>query len=397
MLDLEVFEIAFNNLKQQKLRSYLTLLGIVIGIAAIVALISLGQGLSDAVSGELEMLGMNTIYIEPGSEESMMTTMVARTIKERDLEIVEKIPGVKEVVPFYEGAGIMKRKDEAVGVLLLGIRPEQTDVLEEIGYMDIVKGRSIKPNDRYVAIIYDSFAENAFSDEMHIKERVEIHGKNFKIIGISKAPVIMMGISNMVIMTDEVVKELAGEESLVEVAVETVSRDDVSEVAERIEYELEREHGTKDFYLMTSENIVGAAGIILGLIQLILIGIASISLLVGGIGIMNTMLMSVIERTREIGVMKAIGAPTKTVLAIFLIEAGYIGMIGGIIGIIFGFSISLLISVAAAYSGFTLRIFIGPELAIGALAFSMIVGMVSGIIPARRAAKLEPTEALRYE
>jgi len=258
----------------------------------------------------------------------------------------------------------------------------------------------LESNDKYGIIVSDSFAKEAFDEPIALKERIEINGQGFKIIGITKQSDVAFsgfGVSNMVWMNKETVKSFFDENTPTEMIVKVVSQDKVNDVINKIEQKLKRAHGEEDFQVMSTENIIQQAGNVLLLVQIVLIGLAAISLLVGGIGIMNTMLMAVMERTREIGVMKAIGATNNRVLSIFLAESALIGLVGGIIGIILGYLISLAVSIISEFAGVPLPTQVSPLAITLAIVFSMGVGIVSGIIPARRAAMLDPVEALRYE
>ncbi len=398
MVYLETFSVAFRNICNQKLRSYLTLFGIVIGIAAIVSLIGIVQGLQGFITGELQALGMNSIFVEPGSEMGM-TTAIGRTLEENDLDIIRRIPGVKDATGLWETSVTMKYKDQEAEVLLIGMEPDKAFMLEDMGYIDIIEGREFKSTDKYVIGLYSDFAEETFDSPIQIRESVEINGKKFRVIAISKPNSFAssFGMSNMVLVTKGAVKELFEAEEPVELIATIEDGADIKAVQEEIDKELEKAHGTKDFYTMTSENLLAGADAILGLVGLVVFVIAGISLIVGGIGIMNTMLMAVMERTREIGIMKAIGASSNLVLFLFLIEAGLIGLVGGAIGIIIGSGIGALASFAASLAGFPFNALPSLELIAGALIFSLVIGMVSGWIPARRAANMDPVEALRFE
>jgi putative ABC transport system permease protein len=398
MIDLETFSVALKNIRNQKLRSYLTLLGIVIGIAAIVSLIGIVQGMQGFITGELQSLGLNSIFVEPGSEMGL-STAIARTLTQDDLDLIKTIPGVKDATGFWETSAILDFKGQEAEVILFGMEPDKMFLLEDMGYVEIIEGRRFTKTDRFSIGLYEDFAKDTFDTEIKIRETVEVNNKKFRVIAISKPNAFLSGFggSNMVLVTDTVVKEFFGEKDPVELVVLVDEGADIKEVQKEIDDKLEKKHGAKDFYTMTSENLLEGADVILGLVGLVVLAIAAISLVVGGIGIMNTMLMAVMERTREIGVMKAIGATNNTILSLFLIESGLIGLIGGLIGIVLGILIAALASFVAALSGFPFNAFPSLELIGGALFFSLIVGMISGWIPAQRAAKMDPVEALRFE
>jgi len=395
---LETFSVAFNNIRNQKLRSYLTLLGIVIGIAAIVSLIGIVQGLQNFIGSELQSLGMNSIFVGPGSEMGM-TTAVSRSLKADDLDVIRGVPGVKDATGFWETSATMKFKDQEAEVLLVGMEPDKMFMLEDMGYVEITEGREFTNTDMFSVGLYSDFAEETFDDPIQLRQTVELNGKKFRVIAISKPNTFAssFGASNMVLVTKDVVQKNFDEEDSVKLIVTVNNTSEITDVQEEIEKRLEKKHGSKDFYTMTSENLLSGADAILGLVGLVVFVIAGISLLVGGIGIMNTMLMTVMERTREIGIMKAIGASSNLVLSLFLFEAGLIGLIGGILGVVIGALIGLLASVAASYAGFPFSALPSMELIGGALIFSLVVGMISGWIPANRAAKMDPVEALRFE
>ncbi|MFH1588623.1 MAG: ABC transporter permease [Candidatus Diapherotrites archaeon] len=393
---IESVQSAFQSVLSQGLRSILTIIGVVIGIATIVALISLGNGLNQTITDQFEMMGMNTIMVEPGSAENMITTGFTR-LQEGDTKIIESIPGVEKVIAFYEGSAIIKFKNQETSVMVLGIDPQKSDYMEEIGYINLEQGRNLRPGDKYSMIIYKSFAENEFEDEIYLRQGLEVHGKKFRVIGISKEMTLMMGFSSIIIVPEKTAKSFLEIEDPLEIAVLAKSKELIPKISEEIEDRLEKSHGEKNFYLITMEQSLEIAQVVLGIIQLFLIAIAAISLVVGGIGIMNTMLMSVIERTNEIGLMKATGATNNQVLTQFITEAGIIGLLGGTIGIIIGLGFAFLISIIAETSGFSMPISISIELVLGAMIFALVVGIISGIIPAQRAAKLDPVDALRYE
>ena len=400
MLDLETFNVAFTNITRQRLRSYLTLLGMVIGIAAIVALFSLSTGLRLAVEEEFEVFGLDVVFVEPGSEMGF-SAAISRTIEERDIDIIKGIPGVEEAFGFYETAAIAEYRDKELSAFIIGYDPNKTEYITETGYLELYSGRLLNANDLYSVMINKSFAEDALDGkDLKLRQRIEIDEMEFKIVGIlddSDAAFGSFGINNMFWVSKNAARTLFDAEDPVELGVKVADEHLIDSVVDKIEYRLEKVHGEKDFYVMTSESMIESFNTILGLIQVVLLGLASISVIVGGIGIMNTMLMAVLERTREIGAMKAIGATNTRVLSIFLAEAALLGMVGGVIGIILGYLIALGISAVGNAIGFGLPIVPDPIVIGGGILFSMGIGTISGFVPARRASLMDPVEALRYE
>ena len=248
----------------------------------------------------------------------------------------------------------------------------------------------------------NSLAKDAFENrEIAVRSKIQLEEKTFRVVGITKESSTSFGggpnINNSIIIPAKGFRQVFPDSSPTFILVKTFSAEQAEDAKDKIEKIMERAHGEDQFFAFTSQQIQDNLESVIGFVSLVLVGIAAISLIVGGIGIMNAMFMAVIERTREIGVMKAIGATNSKILSIFLIEAGFIGLIGGIIGIIFGFGISSAISIASTAFGSPINVALTPQLIIGVLLFAMIVGMASGYYPARRAAYLDPVEALRYE
>tara|TARA_Y100000310_G_scaffold342664_1_gene446837 strand:+ start:47 stop:1243 length:1197 start_codon:yes stop_codon:yes gene_type:complete len=398
LVDLEVFTVAFTNLKRQRLRSYLTLLGMVIGIAAIVALFTLSTALSITIEEQFEIFGLDVIFVEPGQEIGF-STAVSRGIEEEDIDIIKSIPGVEEVMGFYETAAIAKYRDQELSAFIIGYDPNKGEYLEQTGYIILNRGRLLEPNDLHSVMISESFAENALGNrDLELKQKLEIDGMEFRIVGILEdADIATAGFINFFWVTKKAAQTLFDEEDPVELIVKVTDEHLVDEVSEKIEIKLEDAHGEKDFYVATSETLLESFSNVLGIVQIVLMLLASISVVVGAIGIMNTMLMAVLERTREIGAMKAIGATNNLILGIFIAEAGLLGMVGGAIGIVIGYLTATGISLVAGSLGFGLPIVVDPFVIIFGILVSMGVGIISGVIPARRAAKMDPVEALRYE
>lgn len=396
-IDGELFLNAFKNLRRQGIRTYLTTIGIVIGIAAVVALLMVGEGLNLTVQEEFEKMGSNTIMVMPGS--SFMQSTFSR-LESGDADKIKAINGVEDVFSINFVSMKVERGEDSITAIIMGVDPNVQEGMSQIGMLEVGEGRGLVSTDKYSVLIGKRFSENAFEKEIGLKQRLLIGGKNFRIIGITKEGGSSFGsmFDNAIVMPTDTLEEAYGEELYpFRIIVRTFSKDDVAEVSDRITRVLKRAHGQEDFQVMAASQIQEVAASVLGLVQLVLVGIASISLIVGGIGIMNTMLMSVMERTRDIGIMKAIGATNKRIRNMFLIEAGLIGAVGGVIGLILGFLIAVGVGIAAQYAGFALKIVPNPLIFAGAVAFAMIVGMAAGYLPAKRAAQMDPVIALGHE
>ncbi|MCK9596988.1 ABC transporter permease [Candidatus Pacearchaeota archaeon] len=402
----DYFILALGNLKHRGLRSWLTILGVFIGIAAVVALISLGQGLQNGIEKQFENLGKDKIVIQPvGMGPPGSATSESLILTSKDLEFIKNINGVDWTIGYLIKTGQAKFKDEAKVGYGIGINPEDFDLSLGLQGVKIIEGRGLKDEDKFKAVLGYNHAvdEEVWERGIKVGEKIEIEGYEFKVVGIIEK------IGNpfddgAIYVPKETLKEILNvkdEESQIIAKVEEGA--DVNYVAEEIERRLRNfrneKEGQETFSVSTSEQLLNSFQDIFGIVQAVLIGIAAISLFVGGIGIMNTMYTSVLERTKEIGVMKAVGAKNSDILYIFLFESGFLGLVGGIIGVVFGIALSKGVEyIAANFLGTNfLEASMDLTLIFGALIFSFLVGAVSGVFPAMQAARLKPVDALRHE
>jgi putative ABC transport system permease protein len=392
----ESFTNAIQALKGQKLRSALTLLGISIGIIAIVTLISVGNGVNKSVTQQFEQMGSNTLMVTPGK--GTYGTFFVKLDK-KDPEIIEKIQGIELVIPIYIKATQAEFSGEKKTAMIIGINPDDQEGLKKLGMINLIEGRELNNSDNYSIIIGKKFKENLFETNISLRHKINIEEYGFRVIGSigSTSPIFGAMYDSAIIMNKKTLEKIYPETTPSRIIVKTINNEKNEEIKEKIINELKKSHGQEDFKVMSSEKIMDTAQSVLGLIQLILIAIAAIALIVGGIGIMNTMLMTVIERTNEIGLMKAIGATKTQILTQFITEAAIIGLIGGTIGTIIGLGFAVIVSIISENAGMPLKINISIELIFGAMLFAIIVGIISGFIPAQRAANLDPVDALRYE
>jgi len=397
-IDFDVLENSVRNLRRAGTRTLLTLIGVVIGIAAIVSLLSIGQGLNVAVEKQFENLGSNTIFVIPGAS-SMGYSPVKLTAN--DISRIEAVRGVESAVPVYVSASIMEFNGQKINVQIYSADGEKAGIFENTGFFDVSEGRTLTKNDSSGIMIGDKIAKTYFDKEINLRKIVSIGGEPFTVVGIMKPQAQSIGggpnTGAAVFMSLEAFNKIASNIFPSIIFVKTSSGSDVSYAADEIEKILDKKYGKNSIKVSSSEELLDQVNVMLGLITLVVAGIGGISLIVGGIGIMNSMITAVLERTREIGLMKALGASNQRILIMFILEAGFIGMVGGIIGILLGYGLSMLISIIGTESGFALTAVITPEITLGALAFSMIIGIASGLLPAIRAANLDPVVALRYE
>ncbi|MEM5835169.1 MAG: ABC transporter permease [Candidatus Aenigmatarchaeota archaeon] len=399
----EYIKIIFINLKNRKLRSALTIIGIFIGIAAVVSLISISEGMNIAIKEQFEKMGADKIIIMPGGGEGMFFTfgLAPKPLTKEEVDKVASIQGVDIASGVLYRVAKVSFNNKVKNTYVIGISKETIDVVKTMQQYELEKGRDFSSN-RFEAIVGHDFAYEIFDREIKLGDEIRIDKYNFKVVGILKKIGTRRDDMSVIISLENAEKifNTRGEVSMI---VAKVKEDvDVDKVANDIREKLRKfrneKKGEESFQVQTSQQLLYRIQQVLGMFQILLIGIAAISLIVGGVGIMNTQYTSVLERTREIGIMKAIGASNMDIMIIFLIEAGAIGLLGGFIGCILGIGIAKIIEIYASSSGFAmLKAYISPVLIIFSLLFSFFVGAISGFAPALRAARMQPAEALRYE
>lgn len=407
----QIFSMAqysLRSLSHNKLRTMLTVLGIVIGVAAIVSLISLSQGIFSYFNDTIAKFGPNNVIIVPGSLSSQFGGAGAPTgnpssgrLYEKDVMIVKRVVGVEDITPYVYLPTNVKFKGESMRISTLGVDP---DVYFEMfpDQLELEVGRPLRETDSNSIIIGNAIANDVFPQKASINSVFYIgkQEKPFRVVGILKK----QGLEgedndNTIMMVYGSLTQLAGDaisdKEVQGIVFKVANGLNVSEVVEEVEYELASSRGvrvdSKDFEVVTSDSIMEQMNQITAILSLFLGFISSISLVVGGVVVANTMYMSVMERTREIGTLKAIGADDRAILSLFLIESGLLGIIGGLIGILIATTISLIVLLV----GF--KTVIDLPLVAGALTFSFCLGVISGLLPAKQASSLDPIEALRYE
>lgn len=397
----DYFSLALGSLRKRFLRTLLTMIGIFIGIAAVVSLISLGQGMQSAINAQFASVGTDKVLIQGASAGfGPPGQNTAGSVTEDDLNLVEDVSGVKLAAGrlFQSVNAEYSGQTKIVFGVSLPERDDRRELIAESMNLEIAEGREPKSGDSGKILVGNAYADEFFTKEVRIGSKIMINDKKFEVVGIAEKS---GRFDDMIFMNEEDLREILGEEDKFNIIVaQTDPGADTDDVSEKISKKMRRDRnqkeGFEDFTVETSQELIDSVNLILGVLQAIFIGIAAISLLVGGIGIMNTMYTAVLERTREIGIMKAVGARNGDILMLFLVESGILGLTGGGIGVLIGMGLSKLVELASRQAiGGLIQAHFPITLIIGALAFSFLVGTISGLFPAIQASKLQPVEAFR--
>ncbi len=406
---LENIKIAFQALFLNKMRSFLTMLGIIIGVGAVVAMLSIGTSAQQSIIQSVQDIGSNLIIVTPGNPEQVQDARAQfmqggpqAKLKSGDIQAIERDATlITRVAPVVYSSSIISYLNKSTRSTIYA----SSEYGRELYSMDIEKGnfytRSDVTNASNVAVIGQSIIKKLFIKVDPIGKIIRIDGINFKVIGTLEARgTDMFGNDQddfITIPVSTAQNKLYGLDSYNMILAQSISEKDIDAASEEIKSILRRHRNIRfgeknDFSVQTQTQILDIIGVITGIFTVVIAGIASISLLVGGIGIMNIMLVSVTERTREIGIRKAIGAKNRDILIQFLVESTVLSITGGILGILFAVLVSALLN---RFTVLETSVTLMP-IAI-AISFSTVIGLFFGIYPAMRAARLNPIDALRYE
>ncbi|MDT4947107.1 MAG: putative transport system permease protein [Pseudonocardiales bacterium] len=392
MSPLELVRLAFSRLRTSRVRAALTMLGVIIGVASVVALVGVGQGTTSGITSRLAGLGTNLLTVNPKTGSAGLTLA--------DVGAVAAIPNIAAVAPELQRSGTVASGTVTATTSIIGTNASYPQVRAYVVWQGtFLTDVSVADNLR-VVVLGSTVADNLKLGAESIGTDITINGLPFRIIGIlqPKGGTGAQDPDDQVMVPIGVVqKYFVGNGTIRTIGISVASVDAMTEAKTAITSALYKQHdlaatATADFTILDQAQLLATASSIAGTLALLLGGIASISLVVGGIGIMNIMLVSVRERTREIGIRKAVGARGRDILAQFLIEALTLSLLGGLIGVVLGLGISALIGQIAGW-GFAFS----PTIVAVALLFSLAVGIVFGVWPARQAARLDPISALRWE
>ena len=418
-LDIKNFtSLALASFKRNPLRTMLTSLGIVISIASVIIVISSSQGVKGFLVGQFEQFGSNIIQTEPRvpntgsinsgeSQEAMAMGTVITTLTIDDMKAMRRLPNIETNYAAAMGQAVATSVYDKKTVMLYGV----SGTYLEIDNGKIDQGRFFSEaedeSQARVAVLGSGVVEKLYGDQNPVGQEIKIKNKNFNVIGTfkSRGAVLFINLDDMVYVPVQTVqKQIMGLDYVHGITSKYKDkakiRDTVADIEEllRQRHNIDRENPDKDdFTVQTMDDVSSTLDTVIGGLTILLVALAAISLIVGGVGIMNIMYVSVLERTFEIGLRKAVGATKKQILRQFLMEAVLVTLLGGVTGILVGVSVSYLISVAADFLGFAWRFVVPLYSVVLAVGFSVTCGLVFGLYPARQAAELDPIDALRHE
>lgn len=412
MRGIDLVKISLDSLTRNKTRAALTILGIVIGIIAVILMLSIGQGAERYILRQVADLGSDLIFVEPSSGDPTNgppDPFVEQSLRMKDVDALEKSGLFSVVSPFLVSSAAVTHNTESVFAQLYGVGEGYLSIFPA----DIDAGRFLDENDvasfANVAVLGKEVANDLFGDQNPVGQKIKIKKQNFEVIGVlaEQGSRFFQNLDkNVAIPVSTAQREVLGVDHVSFISSRILPGTNIDYAKEEARYILRDSHDLQnpeglpekdDFFVSSQSDAVEIVGAVGSVLTLLLSSIAAISLVVGGIGIMNIMLVSVTERTREIGLRKAIGARYKEILWQFLLEAVILTTLGGIVGVIGGVGLSYVVAKIAAIYVTNWELVIPPEAIVASLVVATFVGLIFGLYPARRAAKLDPIQALRYE
>ncbi|MDP3064474.1 MAG: ABC transporter permease [Chloroflexota bacterium] len=414
MTPISILRFALSSLGSNKLRAGLTLLGVVIGVMAVITLMAIGRGAQKSVTSRIEALGTNLLFVTPGSTtqggvQSGLGSASTLTVEDAYVMVGSPLtPGVLAVAPELQSSGQLKAGNVNMSARVIGVTPEYRNVRN----LTLASGEFINPGQveqaSHVVVLGSRVVTTLFGGRDPVGQSIRISGREFKVIGVLKSAGTGLGgfQDNQVFVPITTAyyrlssqRTSTGQISAQSISVQVRSQGEMDDAVQQVSTLLRLRHrltGDNDFVVSSQEEAIKTLKETTNIFVVFLGAIAGISLLVGGIGIMNIMLVSVTERTREIGIRKAVGAKRRDILAQFLAEATILSLGGGVVGLLVGWLAARFLD-GKAFGTTTLTTVVTSDTAILAVAVSAAIGLFFGIYPALRASRLHPIEALRYE
>jgi len=406
-------KMGLNMLVHSKLRSWLTIIGIVIGIGSVVGILSLGDAMEEQVQSRLAEMDLTLITISPGYTKASSNmpgpggggpggTTTDVELTDDDIDALQGLDGIEYIAGQISGSEPVIYAGQNATMTITGVDPQ---VWQYMTTLETQSGRLLEPSDKYVAVIGSGGATETYEQEFGLNQVITINGKSVRVVGFLTEEgqcdrSIYMPIDAAVNLIDD-----AEEDVYDTITVKARSEDLVDELMEDIEEKLMISRGIireddQDFSVSASKSMAESVTEMTSSMTLFLGAIAAVSLIVGAVGIANTMFTSVLEKTKEIGTMKAIGAKNRDILMIFLFNSAMVGLVGGILGVILGAFVSTLfpyLGMSMMGGGSSSGLYLAPDLMAFGLILAIVIGVASGVVPAYRASKLKPVDALRYE
>ncbi len=387
-----MIELTIRYIQNNKLRTILTSIAIAVAIFSLISLFSLAEGMREEIKNQLERFGPRTLMISPTAGTFALFRPTSGKLFEKDYERVKKHPDIKTISKILTNFASLEFKERRISGTVFSVEPQA--FLDTVS-ITLEKGRFIKDNDKKVAVVGGE-VEELFDEKIELNSKISINGEKFRVVGIlKKTGNSFFPIDKMIIINYDEGKDLFKDEltnnEISAIRITLREGANITRSAEEIKETLRNfrglRKGEEDFRIITPESINKQFLTVLDILSAFLLGTATVSLIIGSLGIANTMVVNVLQRTREIGILKAIGTTEKQIEQMFILESALIGGVGGIMGV----AMSALISLAPIPYKFDIII------ATLTIMLSIIIGAISGWIPSKKAAKVDPIESLRYE